>query len=334
MDINNNDLSEKLKELPQKPGVYQMIDPLGNIIYVGKAKNLKNRVSQYFNEQKNRIPKVAEMIQNIQTFNYLVTDTELDALIDECQLLKDIQPRYNHLMKNYRKYIFIKIPSGHFPKLLLVNEKIDDDGIYFGPFTSPHRVKVALQFMKEFYPIRKCPSPGIVKRTNGCLYRQMGTCLGICTGEVSTDEYWMHPEKIRELLNGNDQSPVQELYQSMDTASKNLQFEKAAQYHEYYLALKHVIRKQQLILSSNKNRMILAVEFIDPVLLKLFLIKGNKLLGRRLLNIETTIDQTDLTRELKQFLTENLETKKSNSNKLTQYDIDEAHARTSQGTVL
>jgi len=322
MDAKHNNLSEKLKDLPQKPGVYQMIDSLGNIIYVGKAKNLKNRVSQYFSQQKNRSSKVNEMIQNMHTLQYLVTDTELDALLDECRLIKELQPRYNRLMKNYKKYIFIKIPSGPFPKLELVQEK-NDDGIYYGPFTSPHRVKSALEFIREFYPIRKCPHPGLVKRTNGCFYRQMGTCLGVCTGEVSPDEYRVHLEKIGALLRGADRSPLQELCQRMDTASQNLHYEKAAQYHEYYLGLKHVINKQQLVLSAHKNRLILAVEFIDQARIKLFLIQGNKLLRRKMLDLKPSTDQTGLSRELKQFMQDSPETEK-NSNQLTQYDIDEA----------
>ena len=287
------DFNEILKQLPQRPGVYMMVDSLGNIIYVGKAKNLKNRVSQYFKNQKDRAPKVAEMIQNIHTFKYIVTDTELDAFIEECRLIKEIKPRYNKQMKNNRNYSYIKIPAEQYPKVTIVNEKADDGALYFGPFTSPHRVETTVQYLNDFYPIRKCTSPRLVTRANGCLFHQLGTCLGVCTGKVSPDEYRAHIEKIQKLLNGNDVAAIQELPKRLDMAIENLKFEKAAKYREYYLGLRHVIGKQRLVQSSSKNRNILAVELIDTVFAKLFLIKGNKLLYRKVLNI-VTADSAEL----------------------------------------
>jgi excinuclease ABC subunit C len=287
-------IKEMIKELPQKPGVYMMFDALGNIIYVGKAKNLKNRVSQYFHSQKNRSSKITEMIQHIADLNYLVTDTELDALIDECRLIKEIQPRYNRLMKNSRKYIYLKIPAEPYPKVIKVNEKSDDEAIYFGPFTSPHRVEAAIQYLNEFYPIRKCPVPKLVKRTNGCLFHQLGSCLGVCTSAVDSKEYWNHIEKIQQLLGGNDTVPVQELLKKLDRAVENLEFERASQLRDYYLGLQHLFAKQRLVQSSGKSRNILAIEFIDNGHIKLFLIKGNKLLYRKMFNIESR-NQTKLT---------------------------------------
>lgn len=158
------DFNELLKQLPPRPGVYMMIDSLGNIIYVGKAKNLKNRVSQYFRNQKDRTPKVAEMIHNIHTFNSIVTDTELDAFIEECCLIKEIKPRYNKQMKNSGNYLYIKIPAEQYPKVTKVKEKAGDGAFYFGPFTSHHRVESTVQYLNDFYPIRKCTIPGLVKR--------------------------------------------------------------------------------------------------------------------------------------------------------------------------
>ncbi|MCX7745791.1 MAG: GIY-YIG nuclease family protein [Clostridia bacterium] len=316
-------LNEMLKLLPQKPGVYMMLDRLENIIYVGKAKKLKNRVSQYFKNQKDRAPKVAEMIHNIHTFNYIVTDTELDAFIEECRLIKELKPKYNKLMKNYRNYIFIKVPAEKYPKITIVSEKADDGALYFGPFTSLHRVKTVIQYLQDFYPIRKCTSPGLVTRASGCLFHQLGTCLGVCTGQVSPDEYRTQIEKIRQLLNGNEMGTVQELLKRMDTAVENLNFEKAAQYREYYLGLRHVIGKQQLVQSSDKNRNILAVEFMDTKLIKMFLIKGNKLLYRKVLNIERE-DHSTLMHYIKQIIIDTYTTVDRDICGLTQYDIDEA----------
>ncbi len=317
------DCTEILKQVPQRPGVYRMLDSMGNILYVGKAKNLKNRVSQYFRNQKDRAPKVSEMIHNIHTFNYMVTDTELDAFIEECRLIKELKPKYNRQMKNHRKYIYLKIPSEQYPKILLVKEKTDDGALYFGPFTSPHRVETTVQYLNDFYLIRKCSTPGLVKRVDGCLFRQLGTCLGVCTGQVSPDEYRIQVENIRQLLNGKDRPTVQELLKRVDEAIERLEFEKAAQYREYYLGLRHVIGKQQLVQSSNKNRNILAVEFVDSAHAKLFFIKGNKLLYSKILNIVTEVS-TELREYLRQMIRDKFGIEKSAINRLTLQDIDEA----------
>ena len=311
------------KQLPEKPGVYMMIDSIGNIIYVGKAKNIKNRVSQYFNNQKDRAPKVVEMIRHIHTLKYIVTDTELDAFIEECRLIKEIKPRYNKQMKNDKKYSYIKITAERYPKVTIVNEKGDDDALYFGPFTSLKLVETVLQYLKDFYPIRKCSTLGLVERTNGCLFLQLGTCLGVCTGRISTDEYKFHIEEIRQLLNGNDSIAVQELSNRMDTAVENLNFEKAAQYNAYLLGLRHVIGKQRLVQSSSKNRNVLAVEFIDTELAKLFLIKGNKMLYRKVFNI-VTAEISELRQDLNQIIRDKFVTENSGIVRLTQHDIDEA----------
>jgi excinuclease ABC subunit C len=316
------DFDGMLKRLPQKPGVYMMFDSLGNIIYIGKAKNLKNRVSQYFMNNRDRTPKITEMIQNIHSFNYEVTDTEFDALIEECRLIREIQPRYNKLMKNYRRYLYIKIAAEQYPKVTQVNEKMDDGAYYFGPFTSPHQVETTVKYLNEFYPLRKCASPGLVQRKNGCLFLELGTCLGVCTGQISPVEYKKYIDKIRELLSGNYQDAIQELTHSLDGAIESLEFEKAARFREYILGLQHVIKKQRLVYSSGKNRNILAIERIDSSRVKLFLIKGNKLLDRIVINQAKT-DKRGLQCELKQLLRDKFAQKNIRS-ELAHQDIDEA----------
>jgi len=316
-------INYELKQLPEKPGVYMMFDSLGNIIYVGKAKNLKNRVSQYFINHKDRVSKVVEMIRHIHTLKYIVTDTELDALLEECRLIKEIKPRYNKQMKNDKKYSYMKIPAERYPKVMIVNKKVDDEGLYFGPFTSPQQVETVLRYLKEFYPIRKCSTPGLVKRANGCLFLQLGTCLGVCTGRVSPDEYKVYLERIRQLLNGNNRDALHELSISMDTAINNLDFEKAAHYNAYLLGLRHVIGKQRLVQSSSRNRNVLAFEVIDSQLGKLFLIKGNKILYRKVVNLETT-GISELRQDLKQIIRDKFGTENSGIVTFTQQDIDEA----------
>lgn len=314
---------EKLKELPQRPGIYLMLDSLGNIIYVGKAKSLKNRVSQYFQNPKDRDPKVAEMIDNIYTFHYRVTDTELDALIEECHLIKELKPKYNRQMKNDRKYSYIKIPDDEYPKLTIVREKDEDSAIYFGPFTSAHQVETAVQCLNDFYPIRKCSTPRLVKRANGCLFRQLGKCLGVCTGEVTPDEYRIYVDEIQQLIQGRNLETVHGLSKKLDDAIENLEYEKAAQYREYYLGLQHVIGKQRLIQTSSKNKNFLAVEFIDSEFAKLFLIKGNKLLYGSVFN-RITYNSLETCQCLKQLIRDTFRIDKRELYRLSQQDIDEA----------
>jgi Nuclease subunit of the excinuclease complex len=317
------DIKETLQQLPKTPGVYMMSDSLGNIIYVGKAKNLKNRVSQYFRNQKDRAPKVEEMIRNISTFKYQVTDTELDAFIEECRLIREIKPRYNKQLKNTCNYLYIKIPTELYPKISITKEKTNDGALYFGPFTSPHRVETAVKYLNEFYPIRKCTSPGLVKRANGCLFQQLGSCMGVCTGQISPEEYRILIQKIQFLLNGNEMEVFQELSKRIGLAIENLQFENAALYTEYYQGLKHVIGKQRLVNSSAKERNILAVEFINTEISKLFFIKGSKLIYREVINILTE-DSQELREHLKQLIRNKFVTENSNKGGLSQDDIDEA----------
>ncbi|MDP4160784.1 MAG: GIY-YIG nuclease family protein, partial [Bacillota bacterium] len=292
-------------------------------IYVGKAKNLKNRVSQYFRNQKDRAPKVKEMIRNIHTLEYQVTDTELDAFIEECRLIKKIKPKYNKQMKNSNNYLYIKVPSELYPKVTIVKERVNDGALYFGPFTSRNRVETTVEYLYEFYPVRKCASPGYSKRANGCLFQQLGSCLGVCTGQINPDEYWIHIRKIQLLLSGKDMAVVQELSKRVNLEIEKLQFEKAALYREYYLGLKHVIGKQALVKSSTKQRNILAIEFINTGLAKLFLIKGNRLIDREVIKIEAE-ESKDLRHHIKQLIRDKLVTKECHKRNLSQNDIDEA----------
>lgn len=317
------EFKEILKQLPQSPGVYKMIDSLGNIIYVGKAKNLKNRVSQYFRNQKDRAPKVTEMIRHIHTLNYQVTDTELDAFIEECRLIKELKPRYNKLMKSSDKYLYLKVPSELYPKVTIVKERVDDGALYFGPFTSRHRVESTVEYLNSVYPIRKCTSPGLVKRVNGCLFSQLGTCLEVCTGQISPEEYMIHIEKIRRVLSGNDLAVVRELLEKINSAIENLKFEQAAKYQEYYLGLQHVIGKQTLVKSSLKNKNTVAIEFIRTKIPKLYLFKGNRLIYEEIMNIANG-DGNELKKFIKQVICNKFLTENNTICELSPSDVDEA----------
>lgn len=300
-----------------------MYDSLGNIIYVGKAKNLKSRVSQYFYDQKDRDPKVADMIKHIHSFHYQITDTELDAFIEECRLIKELKPLYNSQMKNTKKYIYLRIADEQYPQVTITNEILDNGGSYYGPFTSSHGVENVIAYLNDFYPLRKCLTPKLVKRNNGCLFMQLGSCLGVCTGQVKTEEYWMHIERIQQLLSGKDQTTIQDLANKIDTAIENLKFEKASEYREYYKGLSHVINKQRLVNQSSKNRNILAIEFMDRSQVKLFMIKGYLLLSGKV--ISTQIDKAEMMQSFVQIIRKGyLTTELQEDCKLTDRDIHEA----------
>lgn len=330
---NQESLKQKVNHLPKRPGVYLMQDSLGNIIYVGKAKNLKNRVSQYFRMQKDRDPKVEEMIQHIIDFEYRVLDTELDALLEECRLIKEIKPRYNRQMKNDQKYVFLKIPDEHFPKLEIVQERKEDGALYYGPFNSRHRVEIALQYLNDSFLIRKCSSSGRVKGGQGCLYLHLGTCLGVCTGKVSPEEYKVQLQAVCQAIEGKDKEVLKEAKNQLERAIEELSFERAARYREYILGLHYIQGRQKLLKSTRRNRNLLAFEFLDEgkTTIKLFLIKGNKLLQSKVVDIGMAMlcsnSLAEYRQELGQFLKvaqEKLSAYQGSPRQLTQQEVDEA----------
>lgn len=276
-------MKDKLKHLPERPGVYLMKDSLGNVIYVGKGKNLKNRVSQYFHNQKDREPKVEEMIQNIRDFEYRVLDTELDALLEECRLIKEIKPLYNRQMKNERKYVYLKIPHEDFPKLEIVHEWEEDGGegaLYYGPFNSRSQMEKALEFFNDYFLLRKCTTTRPMHGGSGCLYRGLGTCLGVCTGKVSQGEYQAQIQALCQVIEGKDKSVNKILKEKIKEAADELNFEKAASYKQYLIGLTYIQGRQKFLRSTYQQRSLLLLEFLDEdnTKAKVYLIQGNKLI--------------------------------------------------------
>lgn len=333
---NKATIPQKLKFLPDSPGVYLMKDILGNVIYVGKAKNLKNRVSQYFYKQKNREPKVEEMIQNIGDFEYRVLDTELDAFLEECRLIKEIKPLYNRQMKSDQKYVYLKIPDEEFPKITIVHQRIEDGALYYGPFNSRHRVETAMQYLNDCFLLRKCSTSGRAKgshRGHGCLYRQLGTCLGVCTGKVSTEEYSNQIKGVCQAIEGRDKSILKEAKQQLEKAVAVLDFERATRYRENILGLQYIQGRQKFLSTTRRNRNLLALEFLDEdkTTLKLFLVKGNKLILSKIVNMSRAkLCSSSLAedgQELRQFLKaaqEKLRVSQGDPRQLTQQEVDEA----------
>lgn len=326
-------LKEKLKDLPEKPGVYLMQDSLGNIIYVGKAKNLKNRVSQYFYKHKHRDPKVEEMILRITDLEYRIMDTELEALLEECRIIKEIKPHYNRQMKNDQKYVYIKIPDDNFPKIEIVQVREEDGGVYYGPFNSRHRVETSVECLNDTFLIRKCSTPGRGKQGDGCLYRQLGTCVGVCTGKVSPEEYRDRLKAVCQVIETRDKEVMKEIRGRLARAAEDLHFEEAARYREYMLGLRYIQSRQKLLNRTLRHNSLLAFEFLDKEkkIVKMFLIKGNTVLMSRIIPMrdlpQGDSTQAKLNEELKQFLKEipkALADKQGCSQRLTQQEVDEA----------
>jgi excinuclease ABC subunit C len=319
------DLKHKIKNLPVSPGIYLMKDSLGNIIYVGKAKNLKNRVSQYFQKSKAHAPKILKMIQNIEDFDIIETDTELDAFVTECKYIKEIKPMYNSQMKNDKGYSYIKINmNDRFPRITISQEICDDKAKYFGPYTSLHKVEQTVGFLKDYYKLRKCTTGSLSKRTSGCLNYELKLCLGVCSYPDKTEEYMQGIQKTVKFLELNDNNPIEYLHTKMLDAAEKFDFEKAARYREYLIGIKHVMNKQRLLCSSQYDRNIIAVELIGSLKAKAFFIKGNKMLGTEIMDFETedsfSIEQKINSLSVSCFYEKNLKS----SERLGQRDIDEA----------
>lgn len=269
------DLKEKAKKLPEQPGVYLMKDHEGNIIYVGKAKSLKNRVSQYFQNSSRHAPKILRMVEGIRDFDNLFADTELEALLLECRLIKDLKPLYNSQLKNHLKYVYIRIDfSEPYPTLELTGSK-EGKGSYFGPYNSLHHVERVLQVIKENWRLRHCRS--FSSRKTGCLNHQLGYCIGPCTGEVNREDYGILLTEVEGLLKSGKTDLLKKLEAKMKAAAEVLDFDKAAKYRDDIGALQHVLNKQKTIRFSQSSRCMVALEQMEGRQYKLFILKGGRI---------------------------------------------------------
>lgn len=270
------DLREKMRQLPNNPGVYKMKDDHGNIIYIGKAKNLKNRVSQYFRSSSGHSPKILRMIECIRDFDYILTDTEFEALLLECRLIKEQKPIYNSQLKNHKKYVFININMEEpYPILEIAFEK-QRKGLNYGPYNSLGSAERGLNVIKENIRIRHCKS--MSSKAAGCLNYQLGFCLAPCTGELPDIEYRKLIDQAIDLLKGGKSDLVKQLDSKMKAAAEVLDFDKAIKYRDDIRALKHLMNKGQTIKFTGENRCIVAMESMGKCEYKLFLIKGSNII--------------------------------------------------------
>ncbi len=278
------DLEAELKKLPDKPGVYLMHDKEDHIIYVGKAVVLKNRVRQYFQKSRNVSPKIARMIEQIAWFEYIVTDSELEALVLECNLIKEHNPKYNTMLKDGKSYPFLKATiQEDFPRFVLARQMKRDGAKYFGPFTSGAAIRDTIELLNKLFQLRNCRKvlPRDVGKERPCLYHQMGQCPAPCQGSVDREEYRENFQKAISFLNGNTKEVLKDLQQKMEQLAQNMQFEEAAVYRDLIDSVRQVTERQKITSGDQEDRDIIAIaRKEDEAVVQVFFIRGGKLIGR------------------------------------------------------
>ena len=270
-----NDLIEKkLKTLPENPGVYLMKNFDGKIIYVGKAKILKNRVRQYFQSNKNHSPKVVAMVKKIFDFETIITKTEVEALILESNLIKKFRPRYNILLKDDKNYPFLKITSEKFPRILITRKKIHDGGKYFGPYTNS--VKENLQILQKIFPLRTCKN----FQNRPCLEFHIKRCLAPCANKISEENYLEIVKSAEKFLSGKTAEVEKILQEKMSAAAENLNFELAAKFRDILLSIKKFSEKQKIISDVGDIDAIGFSRKNSEVCVQIFFVREGKVIGR------------------------------------------------------
>ncbi len=289
-------IEEELKKLPAKPGVYIMHDKDDAIIYVGKAISLRNRVRSYFRESTNKSPKIEKMVTKIARFEYIVTDSELEALVLENNLIKEHNPKYNTMLKDDKTYPYIKVTMGEdFPRVLFSRQMKKDKSRYFGPFTSAFAVKDTIELINKLYKLRTCNRvlPRDIGLERPCLNYHIGQCMAPCQGYVTKEEYRAQVEQALDFLNGNFAPILNSLKQKMEEASENLEFEDAIRYRDLYNSVKQVAQKQKITDSDGEDKDIIALARDEnDAVVQVFFVRGGKLIGREHFIMTRTQDCT------------------------------------------
>lgn len=277
-------IEEELKKLPGRPGVYIMHDERDDIIYVGKAISLKNRVRQYFQSSRNKSVKITQMVERIRRFEYIVTDSELEALVLECNLIKEHRPKYNTMLKDDKGYPFIKVTLGEdFPRVMVARSMKKDKSKYFGPYTSAGAVNDTIDLIRKLYKLRSCSRnlPRDTGKERPCLYYHIGQCNAPCQGKISREEYRSAIDETLDFLNGNHAPVLEMLQKKMQDASDNMEFEKAMEYRDLINSIHQVAQRQKITHGDGEDKDILAlaVDGNDAVV-QVFFIRGGKMIGR------------------------------------------------------
>ena len=288
---------EELKKLPGKPGVYIMHDAKDAIIYVGKAVSLKNRVRSYFRASTKKTPKIQKMVSLISRFEYIVTDSELEALVLENNLIKEHSPKYNTMLKDDKTYPYIKVTvSETYPRILFSRQMKKDKSRYFGPYTSAAAVKDTIELMNKLYKLRICNRslPQDLGKGRPCLNYHIKQCFAPCQGYISAEEYREQVNKALEFLNGNYAPIIKELEDKMYAASEALEFEEAGRLKELLYSVKSVAQKQKITDSDGENKDYIALARNErDVIIQVFFVREGKLIGREHFYMKQAIHDTD-----------------------------------------
>lgn len=306
--MENFNIQEELKKLPGKPGVYLMHDERDAIIYVGKAISLKNRVRQYFQSSRNKGAKIEQMVTHISRFEYIVTDSELEALVLECNLIKEHRPKYNTMLMDDKSYPFIKVTVNEpFPRVMLARQMKKDKAKYFGPYTSAGAVKDTIELIRKLYHIRSCNRslPKDIGKERPCLNYHIHQCQAPCQGYISQEEYRKSIDEVVRFLNGHYDLVLKELEEKMMAASDSLEFEKAIEYRELLTSVQKVAQKQKITDTAGDDRDIIAMasEGEDAVV-QVFFIRSGRLIGRDHFYLKSAENDTEgeiLSSFIKQF---------------------------------
>ena len=278
------DIQEELKKLPGKPGVYIMHDDRDAIIYVGKAISLKNRVRQYFQSSRNKGAKIEQMVSRISRFEYIVTDSELEALVLECNLIKEHRPKYNTMLTDDKTYPFIKVTTSEdYPRVLFSRSMKKDKNKYYGPYTSAGAVNNTIDLIHKIYKIRTCSRklPRDIGNERPCLNYHIKQCNAPCQGYISREDYRKSVDEVLGFLNGNYSPVVKMLERRMNEAAEQMDFEAAIEQRELLKSVKMIAQKQKITNSDGEDKDIiaLAVQESDAVV-QMFFIRGGRMIGR------------------------------------------------------
>ena len=283
-------IEEELKKLPAKPGVYIMHGEKDEIIYVGKAISLKNRVRQYFQSSRNKGAKIERMVTHITRFEYIITDSELEALVLECNLIKEHRPKYNTMLKDDKSYPFIKVTVNEpYPRVLFARRMKKDKARYFGPYTSGGAVKDVIELVRKLYQGRSCNRslPRDTGKDRPCLYYHMKQCKAPCQGYISQEEYRKNINKVIKFLNGDFQDTIDELMVKMQKASEEMRYEDAMEYRDLIHSIEKIGERQKITGYGQEDRDIIAVAMDESedlrdqdAVVQVFFIRDGKLIGR------------------------------------------------------
>ena len=285
-------IEEELKKLPGQPGVYIMHDAKDAIIYVGKAISLKNRDRQYFQSSRDKTAKIKQMVSKIARFEYIVTDSELEALVLECNLIKEHRPRYNTMLKDDKTYPYIKVTaSEEYPRILFSRQMKKDKNKYFGPFTSAGAVKDTIELIRKIYRIRACSRklPQDMGKDRPCLYYHIHQCDAPCQGYISQADYQKSVKQAVGFLNGQYEPVMKYLEEKMRTASETMEFEKAIEYRDLLESVRKVAQKQKITSQSMEDRDIIAMAKDErDAVVQVFFVRDGKLIGREHFHMNLT----------------------------------------------